>query len=229
MARTATLALSAVLIMPGARLLAGPVIDDPKFSFRLTLPDGFVPAPDKVRGDIIHAYTRPAGGGHPAIWVAVQRMGGTLPQGKLGPPPAGKPAVTVFTERWKRFDLEVVRLPESSDGVDYLTFNTQVPLAGEAIQLLVFGPATEEAELRAVTRALLDTLDGQSNWTSREDRIGKAMVGVVKLVGVVGVVVGLVLFGLWRNRVRRRALRRREDDERDPPRRPRRRRPTDPD
>ena len=58
---------------------AGDRIDDRRFEFQLTIPDGFVAAPNAIQGDVIHAYQKPANreGGLGTL-ILIRRMNGLL-------------------------------------------------------------------------------------------------------------------------------------------------------
>jgi hypothetical protein len=218
-----------LLTLSHGQLWAGPQIDDTKFGFKLTLPDRFVPDPAKVGGDTIYAYTRPANGARPALWIMVERMRGVIGQEKLGPPPPGGPAVSISTEKWKTFDLQVMHTSASINGLEIVAITTQVPLAGEAIQLTLGGPATEEAELQTINRSLLASLDGRSNWMSGEDRWGKLYVGITTMVLVGGGIAAVIIFAMRQGRSRKKNRRTWDDDDYDRPRRPKHRQRDDDD
>ena len=64
-----------------------------------------------------------------------------------------------------------------------------MPLAQKALQVILVGPAGDEAKVSADLQALLASLDGPSSWHSDEERI-------LQLVYVVSMVVG-ALGGAW--------------------------------
>src|SRR5262245_32644882 len=99
----------------------------------------------------------------------------------------------------------------------YLTFDTQVPLASEAVHIKVFGREADEAELRSINQPVLDRLDGRTNWLDRKERVGKAMTGIAKLVVVVGGGTALIVFGIRQSRARKRLLKRERGERRTGP------------
>ncbi len=65
---------------------------------------------------------------------------------------------------WRGVEIDAIRIAEAKDGKSYVTYNIQVPLKGEAIQLMLGAPREREAELKARIETLLASLDGQSDW-----------------------------------------------------------------
>ncbi len=65
---------------------------------------------------------------------------------------------------WRGVEIDAIRIAEAKDGKSYVTYNVQVPLKGEAIQLMLGAPREREAELKSRIEALLASLDGQSDW-----------------------------------------------------------------
>jgi hypothetical protein len=133
-------------------------------------------------------------------------LGGVLGWRRINPTEATAihPGGTILAEKWKDFDIDVVRAPQEAEGVRLVGFIAQVPLKPEAIQIAVVGDASREDEIKETLRAVLGGLDGQSNWLTKKegmDRVAEAIRDVVLVVlGIVLVVV------LWlRNRKGSRA------------------------
>jgi hypothetical protein len=224
-----------ILGLAAAALGAGEAVSHPQLGFRLTVPDGFKPAPERIQGKVLYAYQREAAAGQPVgTFLLVSRLGGVLGREKITPQQiaAANPRVTVIDDKWKGFDVQVFRVPEEADGVQMLTFNAQVPLKPEAVQVTVIGEAAREAELRGVLRSALDGLDGETNWLTDKQRMDSLTDGMAQLIVTIGVVifvVGSVVVMIWRSVTgepppRKRNPRRDRDDESDPPRRRDRRR-----
>jgi hypothetical protein len=172
------------LALAATPLTAGETVSDQQLGFRLTVPDGFVSAPDRVQGKVIYAFQHPpAGNQKVGTFIAVSRLGGVLGREKLDPREASArgPGFALSSEKWKDFDIEVFRVPEQIGDLKLLTFNAQVPLKPEAIQIAVIGEAGQEEELRGALRSVLRTLDGQTNWLNTEQRVGKLAEGLTRL------------------------------------------------
>jgi hypothetical protein len=167
----------AVLIFPVQILSAGERINDSQFGYSFTVPDGFVPAPDKVRGKIIHAFRRPAASGQFGTLLVVSRMNGILDRRGIDTSEAARisPSMTVSTEKWQGFDVSLLRLPQVAEGRQVVFLNAQIPLAGEAIQVTVAGDESRERELHGLLRTVLSGLEGRSNWLDTSERTDRAI------------------------------------------------------
>jgi hypothetical protein len=187
--------LSIVLTLVPTLLVAGEVVSDQRLGLRLSIPDGFVPFPQGVEGDVLFAFQHP-----PAVdqklgsFIRVSRLHGTLGRDKMDPKviAAKSPQVTILPEQWKTFEIEVFRVPEQLKGLQVLTFNAQVPLKPEAVQVTVLGEETQENELREVLRSVLASLEGQSNWLTWEERGQRFGEGIGKLLLTILVVAVIV-------------------------------------
>jgi hypothetical protein len=174
----------AALMLISNLLTAGETVSDPALGFQLAIPDGFVRDPDRLKGDVIHAFQRPPQGKDSiGTFILVRRLGGVIDREKIRPEEvaAKNPQITFVPEKWKEFEIEVFRVPEQMGELRALTFNAQVPLKPAAIQLTVIGEVDREDELRSVLRSLLSTLDGQSNWLSRSERFERLGEGIARL------------------------------------------------
>lgn len=205
--------LSIALAPTAAPLSAGEFVSDPQFGFRLSVPDGFVQDAEKVRGMVVCAFLQPpAAGEKVGTFIVASRLGGVLGRKKIDPKEiaARNPQITIATEKWKEFDIEVFRVPEKTGDCQLLTFNAQVPLKPEAIQIAVIGDAAREEELRSVLRSVLWSLDGQTNWLTTQERIGRFGMGIGQLlftigvlivgIGVLVVIVGVIVHAIRRKR-----------------------------
>jgi hypothetical protein len=121
---------------------------------------------------------------------------------------AKNPQVTLLSEKWRGFDIPVFRVPEEIPGHQFVTFNAQVPLKPEAIQISIGGEAAREEEISGILRSVLDDLEGQTNWqntgkpedpssTALADRVG-AVIGTC-LPALVLLIVILWITG-WKSR-----------------------------
>jgi hypothetical protein len=185
----------AVTLAVGPRV-AGETVSHSELGLRLTIPEGFAQDPARARGGVIYHFERPPVGDRKvATFVVVSRLGGTLGREKIDPKSvaAKNPSVAIVTERWKGFDIEVFRVPEQLGEIQMLTFNAQVPLKPEAVQVAVIGDARDEAELREILRGLLGTLEGETNWFTETQRSERLADGITRMIVAVVVLVGIGL------------------------------------
>jgi hypothetical protein len=95
----------------------------------------------------------------------VQPLGNMLPRQHLNPstlPPG--PVPTVSRISWRGIMVNLLRASETKGGKNYVTYNVQIPLKVEAIQLILGAPAAHEPELKTRMETLLASLDGPSDW-----------------------------------------------------------------
>ena len=184
-------------------------VSDPKLGFTLKLSSEFIPRPDLVgvTPDIVHAFQfGEAREGEIAVLLLIEKLGGVIGRERLkkeGMPPGfnGK----LFITMWRGFEIDGFEVPETVNGIDAITYNVQIPLKGEAIQVKLFGPADREETLKPLLRQILDDLDGESNWLSSAAPSAVAEsknYGTILLCLGIGVVVaGLVVLWLVSRRV----------------------------
>jgi hypothetical protein len=77
--------------------------------------------------------------------------------------PPGKP-VSIVTFNWLGLPVDGFRVVDKLGSGEYLSFNVQIPLRKQAIQLGFGGAVSSESELHALVDQLLPTLDGETNW-----------------------------------------------------------------
>jgi hypothetical protein len=169
--------------------LAGERVTHPELGFQISIPDGFVRDPmresspflKKKSRDIVFAYVRPGEfrGGAPEAVLLVSRLRGVIDQDSHFRPP--KSEITVETEKWHGFDIEMARVPEQFGDKKFMNFNAQVPLTPEAIQVTFVAEVQREEELRSLLRTTLATLDGPTNWLTAEERIDRWAFGTAAL------------------------------------------------
>lgn len=184
--------LGSILALAAAPLCAGETITNPELGFRLSVPDGFVQAPGKVEGKVVVAFQRlPAANEKFPTFIVVSRLGGVIGREKIDPKEFAGPnsQVTIMDEKWKSFDIEVFGVPEQLNNLNVVTFNAQVPLKPEAIQIGVMGEAGKENELRKVLRSILANLDGETNWLTNRQRAKGITEGIMSITITIAVVV----------------------------------------
>jgi hypothetical protein len=142
---------------------SGEKIDDRKFGFRLTVPDGFKRYRDREQGDVIYTFATPPPAAKPLL-IQIMRMRGVIGTERLDPKVAAKQAanIAIVTEHWKSHDVDVLRMPIKVGGKEWVVFQAQIPLKREAVQLGVGGPIANEAESRKLLRSLLGSLEGDA-------------------------------------------------------------------
>ena len=120
--------------------------------------------------------------------VFIDRLGGPIGRERVGEEARKRGAAGVYLEKWKSFEVEVFLVKERVGDATFVTRNVQVPITPRAIQLMVVGPETQDAELADLARALLASLDGPSNWLSDWERAENLGVVIVKfLAWIVGI------------------------------------------
>jgi len=170
--------------MAAAQIAAGETVSHPQLGFRLSVPDGFAQHPESVQGDVLYAFHRPpAGEQQMGMIIGVSRLNGVLSREKIDPKQLSvhNPQATIVRESWKGFDIEVCRIPETLGDLRVVTFNADVPLKPEAIQIKAIAEAANEEELLAVLRSVLVQLDGQTNWLNTEQRVARFAEGISRL------------------------------------------------
>lgn len=190
-------------LLPSVSQSRADTVTDPKLGFTLKLSSEFIPRPDLVGAtpDIVHAFQYgDATEDGIAVLLLIEKLGGVIGRERLKKqdlPPGFKGDLFVAT--WQGYEIDGFEVPEADNGINAITYNVQIPLKGEAIQIKLFGPADREENLRLLLRQILDSLEGESNWLSSaapSTVAGRKHYGTVLLcLGMVGIVAGLVI--LW--------------------------------
>jgi len=178
-------------------------VTDAKLGFTLELSPEFTPRPDLVgvTPDIVHAFQFGEGTEDElAVIMMIEKMGGRLGRERLtrqNMPPGFSGDLLVV--KWREFDVNGLEVPEIANGIEAVTYNVQIPLKGEAVQVKLFGPADRKEELRSLLSRILNGLKGESNWLSSASPPSIADSDnyrtVLLCLAIVGVVIGLV--ALW--------------------------------
>ena len=195
-----------VLAISATLLNAAVDVSHPQTGLRLLVPEGFEQDPERIKGEVIFAFQRPAAGDHRVVTlILIRRLEGVISREKIGKKLAERyPIADTTTEQWKGLDLEVFRVYEREGEIRVLAYMTQVPLKPNAVQVEVFGEADREEELKNLLRSILGSMDGKSNWLTPEQRVNQLIVSGMQFALLVGVIV-LVVVGV------RRWVRRREN------------------
>ena len=181
----------------------GPSIVDKDLNISLTLPDGFervfdIPSPPGE--DFRYVFKRVNPDGRSTVCVFVERMGGVIGREPLKEEVIKKMGdVGHYREKWKSFDVDVFVVKETEGGFRFVTRNVQIPIKPYAIQLKVFGLESQDAELAELTRTLLASFDGPSNWLTDRERGERLGEGIFKMACCI-LVIGAFVYGLaaWR-------------------------------
>jgi hypothetical protein len=174
-----------------------------EIGYHLTVPEGFVDYPEgrATNPRMISCWREETEDSTAAtLALCVQRLGLTMGRDTLRS--SDIPARTEIRRfRWRDLDLQGFLTHVERDGDDFVALTVQVPLRKEAIQVVVGGPASEEPRADAVMRQTLASLEGESNWLTREQQAEK--IGEVAgywISGIAG-----VFFLRWVYRRRRRS------------------------
>ncbi len=153
-------------VIPGSREIL-----DEAIGFRMEIPRGFVDNPAPLPPHMLYSFLQADANG-PRLCVNVERLGGHIAKGPLTPefyaglrhniPPDAQIEQTVVS--WKTHQLDAIRTQYSMGGRLICAWCVQVPLAREAIQLAVGGPADAREEYRRLLDQLLTGIVGISNW-----------------------------------------------------------------
>lgn len=138
---------------------------DPELGFNFEIPAGYeVFKPTNKPPNQRHSYIKMVEGS-PNWVLLVSTLGKPMAKVRLQadqiPPGSG---ITLADFQWRGLEVNAFRKPEKYDDQDYVTFNVQIPLKEQAIQISFGGPAKEEAALRSMAEKFLSTLDGETNW-----------------------------------------------------------------
>ena len=140
-------------------------IRDTDLGFSFDLPEGYQEfAKSAIPPGVRFAYVKPGGTAQNSV-LLVKPLGGQLPRRHLRSDevPGGK-SFSLLTFPWRGLAVDTVRVEETINGAAYLTFNVQIPLRKEAVQISFGGPAEQEAPIRLTAGRVLSSLEGESNW-----------------------------------------------------------------
>jgi len=191
------LAIIALAIGPSA-LRAEDFLYDVYCEFGMSVPPGFERDQKQEKGDVIYFLKRPPSANQKiGTFIIVTDLKYQLDQGGVDSDELeAVPNATLLSEKWKEFEIDVIRSPRELDGKQMVTFNARVPLKPKAIMISVIGEKTGEEELRNVLRFVLEGLKGQTNWSTTREKLGQLKSLILKRVTVVSIVLFLV-FLYW--------------------------------
>lgn len=149
--------------------LYGKDYSNPELRFKAKLPDNLedVSSQMRIRGLISLGKWNSSRTGIIKL-VSLQDLGGTIGREDLSKRKDKLGNAKLEKTHWQSFDIDVFRVVESAGKITNITFNAQVPLKPHAIQLTVMGAAAEEASLRKEMQAIVTSIEGKSNWPSKD-------------------------------------------------------------
>ena len=174
-------------LLAGLALLAQ-MATNTQYGYRFPLPAGFADFPEATatNADIVQCWseTTPVSASG-ALILCVQRMHGTI--GREGLRPQDVPAGSQLVHyKWKGFDIDGIRTDTAESGNPIVILAAQLPLRGEAVNLILTGPRDQVARVEGIMSATLAGFEGETNWLTAEQRAGR-------LGNIVGVAIGLLL------------------------------------
>jgi hypothetical protein len=191
-------AMIALCFANGRAANGAETVKDDKLGFTLTVPDGFKRA-DMLIGlvpDAVYAFLNDSSG----IMLFIEKMGGTISTEPSNPRMPTDFKGRLFTIKWQQFDIRAIEIPERTEDGDLITYNAQIPLKGEAIQVKLVGPAERKSEVSKLLTETVTGLRGEPNLSRQKLRSSplansKHDGKVAVIVAIVLAVVGLI--GLW--------------------------------
>lgn len=192
--------------------LSAEFVDDSRYNFRATIPPGFQPLPShmpRISESTIHAYyLGDLEDDQPDVVIGFENLGGVIGREKLDesslPPGVRGMDMTFERAQWEEFEIDLMVLRMADNGVDMISLAAQVPLKPEAIQVNIAGPQSQEQQVRGYMRAVLDNMEGESNWLTVEERNARLVEGVGKMIVAIIVVVAIIVSIVAFSRSRRR-------------------------
>jgi hypothetical protein len=180
-------------------------VKDAARGFSFTVPEGYEAA---SAPGALYAYARGTVGEGTFAMLTVSGLGGTIDaDSKLNPAiveaaakeSAAASGVSVSDFRyakakWGEHELDEVFSRASGNGLEAVSLTVQVPLKREAVQLVMIGSASDEAQLRAEFQSMLASFKGESSWLTEAERDRKLGEGVGRLVGFSLPMLGI---GIW--------------------------------
>ena len=100
-----------------------------------------------------------------SVIFLVKRLPGPIGRERFGARPFPKGIDgRVFSVNWSSYELDAFEVRGIENGKQYVTYNVQIPLVPNAIQLQLTGAATEQKRLDSLLARLLGGLHGRTNW-----------------------------------------------------------------
>jgi hypothetical protein len=191
-----------LVVMCMCASLAAQDINDTRYSFTARMPAGFQAWPSSRRmpsaSTIYCYYLGDLNDDQPEVVIGIEHLGGVIGREKLDgksiPPGLPTTNVSMETETWKEFEINVFSMQMNTNGYLVHGYSAQVPLKKEAIQINIAGLESRRAEIREYLRFVLANLDGESNWLTGSERIAKLAGGLLGLGLFVGFIVLVIYY-----------------------------------
>jgi tetrahydromethanopterin S-methyltransferase subunit G len=201
-------------VLASSALAATPVtVNEPEHGFTLVVPEGYVAYPEGKGANVLYAFLRGTPEDASFGILQLQALGGTIGRDPLVRATVERSTrdsvkssgieVERFDYRkieWRSFELELVVTKMSAGDKHLVAMTTQVPLAKEALQVGLSGPAADEAKLVSEMQAVVASVEGKSSWLTEAERGEKISRGIGTLVGIVVGVSGVLWFRRRRQR-----------------------------
>jgi hypothetical protein len=138
----------------------------PRSNLVVRPPDGYVAWPEaKKEADVLYAYAKKdAGSEQPKFVLLVRDLGKPITREDVRTFLRSRPQASIFFERWRGYDLGVMKHVAEPADMGYVAFNAPVPVSPKALQLILYGPESDEDQMREDLRMVLRSLDGPTNW-----------------------------------------------------------------
>ena len=193
-----------IRVLLAALLLQQPFfVTNSSFGYRFAVPDGFVAFPEgRSQRDVVDCWSELMPySQNGALVLCVQRMRGTLSRGRMKRDDVPASAqLTTYT--WKGFEIDGFRSDTALAGAPVVILAAQIPLRGEAIQLILAGPLDQGQRAEVIMTSTIASLEGETNWLTSTERAGR----LGNIVGWgLGIAVGVVLVRIWLTRRASRA------------------------
>ncbi|MFT3706505.1 MAG: hypothetical protein QM817_02445 [Archangium sp.] len=189
--------------------LAAMPFTDSRNGFSFELPDGYVRL-EVPLAQAIHSFRREDETGFAVL--SITPLGGIISQTpsihsvveSSAREAAAKTGTIISSfeyreQTWKDFQLEVmVMRAEQTPSGPAFSMTAQIPLASGAVQVLIAGPATEEARITREFTGVIASFKGETNWKPGEverreaGRIAGTIAGLVCSVGFVAIAAWLL-------------------------------------
>lgn len=153
-----------VFLLTVACLRGAESCDHPEVGFTLRVPEGFVPHEPlaKLNGMRLCAYVvGDPGSTDNAIFLYVDKLSGRILPGDLSEKSFKAGGVTIYRLPWKGLQVDCYRRQWVLPPIVGVQHAAQIPLAGDAIEIGVIGPARQSAELEVLLNKLLGELEGE--------------------------------------------------------------------
>lgn len=136
----------------------------PQYSF--SPPTSFVEYPEgKQQPNIVSSLIKgDSKDDIPDIICFLEDLGGRIKQEDLSKYIGNRTDVTLIKMKWKGRTIDVFRIEEQLQGIEFLTFNAQIPLIPRAIQVKLVGLKSMEKELIEDLQSIISGIDGNTNW-----------------------------------------------------------------